>query len=257
MLVKHYKQHTVVVDMSGHVTRLVTRERCLSICFNQSNISQANIISLGYRSFKQMQTFRKWIISRFEMQVRVERETDVHVMYALYHTKSLRQDCHESRKNNWLHLHFTFMHLADTFIQSDLQCIKVIYFLSESSDYIHWIQCSGVTIQLFNKTFNRKCWLISYINEQQENIFIAGTFVPKPAFCFYFCGTKQMFLKKFDCILHRFCYKIWPKNTRFLYANSYQMTVNWLKTTAWLYLLAVRSLNQDQTTVRELKVERI
>ncbi len=29
-----------------------------------------------------------------------------------------------------LHLHFTFMHLADAFIQSDLQCIQAIHVLS-------------------------------------------------------------------------------------------------------------------------------
>ncbi len=30
-----------------------------------------------------------------------------------------------------LHLHFTFMHLADAFIQSDLQCIQVIHFFCQ------------------------------------------------------------------------------------------------------------------------------
>ncbi len=30
----------------------------------------------------------------------------------------------------WVHLHFTFMHLADALIQSDLQCIQAIQFLS-------------------------------------------------------------------------------------------------------------------------------
>ncbi len=30
-----------------------------------------------------------------------------------------------------LHLHFTFMHLADAFIQSDLQCIQAIHFFNQ------------------------------------------------------------------------------------------------------------------------------
>ncbi len=30
----------------------------------------------------------------------------------------------------YIHITFTFMHLADAFIQSDLQCIQVIHFLS-------------------------------------------------------------------------------------------------------------------------------
>ncbi len=34
------------------------------------------------------------------------------------------------------HLHFTFMHLADTFIQSDLQCIQVKHFLSVSPLFV-------------------------------------------------------------------------------------------------------------------------
>ncbi len=33
--------------------------------------------------------------------------------------------CLKSGEVGYLHLHFTFMHLADAFIQSDLHCIQV------------------------------------------------------------------------------------------------------------------------------------
>ncbi len=43
--------------------------------------------------------------------------------------KKLATGCHSNATDSLIFL-FTFMHLADTFIQSDLQCIQFIHFLS-------------------------------------------------------------------------------------------------------------------------------
>ncbi len=69
-----------------------------------------------------------------EMRARLSQERSVAILFSLRHFR-LGSSVHCTCTTHVLHMHplqftFTFMHLADAFIQSDLQRIQAIHFLS-------------------------------------------------------------------------------------------------------------------------------